>query len=66
MLSLHGKNYLLVRQLTIGGRKVTVRSEHGLLIHERPAGAPRSRSASTPPNSTREQSDKTTQPGSEL
>ena len=42
-LSLHGKDYLLVRQLTVGGRSVTVRSKHGLLVHERPVVAQRSR-----------------------
>jgi hypothetical protein len=42
-LSLHGKDYLLVRQLTVGGRSVTVRSKHGLLVHERPVAAQRSR-----------------------
>ena len=43
MLSLHGKDYILVRQLTVGGRSVTVRSKHGLLVHERPVVAQRSR-----------------------
>lgn len=42
-LSLHGKDYLLVRQLTVGGRSVTLRSKHGLLVHERPLVAQRSR-----------------------
>jgi hypothetical protein len=42
-LSLHGKDYLLVRQLTVGGHSVTVRSKHGLLVHERPVVAQRSR-----------------------
>jgi len=28
----HGKHYLLARQLTFGGRRVTVRSENGLLV----------------------------------
>jgi hypothetical protein len=31
MTSLHGKDYLLARLLTVGDRTVTVRSEHGLL-----------------------------------
>jgi hypothetical protein len=30
-LSLHGKEYYLARQLTVGGRTVTLRSERGLL-----------------------------------
>ncbi len=33
-VSLHGKEYFLVRLLTVGGRTVTVRSEHGLLVRE--------------------------------
>jgi hypothetical protein len=33
-LSLHGKNYFLARQLTVGGRTVTVRSEQGFLVHQ--------------------------------
>jgi len=35
MERLHGKNYLLARQLILSGRKVTVRSENGFLVHER-------------------------------
>ncbi len=41
MLSLHGKDYLLVRQLTVGGRTVILRSPHGLLVHERVPGEQR-------------------------
>ncbi|HLW88749.1 MAG TPA: hypothetical protein VKR57_09655 [Terriglobales bacterium] len=33
-LSLHGKNYFLARQLTAGGRTITVRSERGFLVHQ--------------------------------
>lgn len=33
-VSLHGKNYFLARQLIVGGRMVTVRSEHGFLVHQ--------------------------------
>jgi hypothetical protein len=29
---LHGKEYFLARQLTVGGSTVTLRSEHGLLV----------------------------------
>jgi hypothetical protein len=51
MLSLNGKDFLLARQLTVGGRTVIVRSEHGLPVHERlpgesrPAGARKSNRA---------------------
>ncbi|HWW15610.1 MAG TPA: hypothetical protein VN310_13185 [Candidatus Dormibacteraeota bacterium] len=31
MSSQHGKSYLLARELTVGNRTITVRSEHGLL-----------------------------------
>jgi hypothetical protein len=41
MLSLHGKDYLLVRQLTAGGRTVVLRSPRGLLVHERVPGEER-------------------------
>lgn len=34
MTTLHGKDYLLVRTLTIGQRSVTVRSTHGALVPE--------------------------------
>jgi hypothetical protein len=33
-LSLHGKDYFLARQLSVGSRTVTVRSERGFLMHE--------------------------------
>ena len=34
MLTLHGKDYLLARELNIGGNIITVRSKHGALAHE--------------------------------
>ena len=37
----NGENYLLVRQLTIGDQKVTVRNEKGFLLHPAPSGARR-------------------------
>ncbi|MGB8013008.1 MAG: hypothetical protein WCF68_15450 [Terriglobales bacterium] len=36
-VTLHGKEFFLARQLTIAGRTVTVRSQHGFLVHEHPA-----------------------------
>jgi hypothetical protein len=33
-MSLHGKDYFLARQLAVGSRTVTVRSERGFLMHE--------------------------------
>ena len=33
MTSVRGKKYLMVRELNVGGSTVTVRSEHGLLVH---------------------------------
>jgi hypothetical protein len=33
-MSLHGKDYFLARQLTVGSRTFTVRSERGFLMHE--------------------------------
>jgi len=42
-LSLHGKNYFLARQLTVGGRTVTVRSERGFLVHQSAPRMARSR-----------------------
>ena len=33
-LSLHRKNYFLARQLTVGGRTVTVRSQRGFLVRQ--------------------------------
>ena len=33
-VSLHGKNYFLARQFTVGGRTVRVRNERGFLVHE--------------------------------
>lgn len=32
MQNIHGSNYLLVRQLIVGSRTITVRSEHGFLV----------------------------------
>lgn|GEM_PF-1932012 len=43
ILSLHGKDYLLARLLTVSGRTITLRSEHGLLVRERIGGEPASR-----------------------
>ncbi len=57
VLSLHGKDYLLARELTVGGRTVKVRSERGVLVPERSARAVRSRGA---------RSAKTTQKGESL
>jgi hypothetical protein len=57
VLSLHGKDYLLARELTVGGRTVKVRSERGVLVLERSARAVRSRGA---------KSAKTTQKGESL
>jgi len=34
MTSMHGKSYLLARELNIGGSIITVRSKHGALVHE--------------------------------
>ncbi|MGA9987870.1 MAG: hypothetical protein WBP69_08810 [Terriglobales bacterium] len=34
MTSMHGKSYLLARELNIGGSIITVRSKHGALAHE--------------------------------
>lgn len=33
MQEIHGKQYLLARQLIFGGRTVAVRNEHGFLVH---------------------------------
>lgn len=33
METIHGKNYLLVRQLIFSGRLITVRSQNGFLLH---------------------------------
>jgi len=41
MLQLNGKDFLLARQLTVGGRTVILRSVHGLLVHERLPGESR-------------------------
>jgi hypothetical protein len=37
MTTEHGKQYLLARELTVGGRTVRVRSDRGFLVHEHPA-----------------------------
>jgi hypothetical protein len=37
IVEIHGKHYLLARELTVGGRMVTIRSEHGLLVVPHPA-----------------------------
>jgi len=57
MLSLHGNDYLLARELSVGGRTVKVRSERGVLVPEHSARAARSRGA---------KSAKTTQKGESL
>jgi hypothetical protein len=36
-VEIHGKQYLLARELTVGGRTVTIRSEHGVLVVPQPA-----------------------------
>jgi hypothetical protein len=41
MLSLNGRDFLLARQLTVGGRTVILRSAHGLPVHERLPGESR-------------------------
>jgi hypothetical protein len=38
MASLRGKKYLMVRELNVGGTNVTVRSEHGFLVHSQVSG----------------------------
>jgi hypothetical protein len=38
MTTLHGKNYLLARELNVGGTVITVRSKHGALAHEHTTG----------------------------
>jgi len=47
MLSQRGKTYLLARELVVGGSTVTVRSEHGFLVHGHSAGAHRSTTPKT-------------------
>jgi|SRR5271155_256006 len=48
MTTLHGRSYLLARQLTVGGSTVTVRSKHGALERERPTRQHISRSMAKP------------------
>ena len=48
MSSLQGKNYLLARELTVGGSTVTVRSKHGLLVPVHSPRAQRTRAEKTP------------------
>jgi hypothetical protein len=38
MASLNGKNYLLARELSVGGTTVKLRSKSGLLLRKHPAG----------------------------
>jgi hypothetical protein len=45
--SLNGKDYFLVRELTVGGSTVTVRSEHGLLVRVHSPRAQRARTEKT-------------------
>jgi hypothetical protein len=47
MSSLQGKNYLLARELTVGGSTVVVRSQHGLLVRVHAPRLPRGRSETT-------------------
>jgi hypothetical protein len=47
MSSLQGKNYLLARELTVGGSTVIVRSEHGLFVRVHASRAPRARTETT-------------------
>ena len=47
MASLRGKNYLLARELTVGGSTVTVRSKHGALLRVHSTRAERSRTDKT-------------------
>jgi len=47
--SQHGKSYLLARELTVGNRTITVRSEHGLLAPMPIARHARSRSEKKSP-----------------
>jgi hypothetical protein len=47
MTSLHGKSYLMARELTVGNRTITVRSAHGLLAPMPAARHARSRSENT-------------------
>ena len=42
-VSINGKEFFLARQLTVGGRTVTVRSPHGILVREHAPRAARSR-----------------------
>jgi hypothetical protein len=42
METIHGKNYLLVRQLIFSGRLITVRSQNGFLLHPLSPNASRS------------------------
>jgi hypothetical protein len=41
--TIHGKEFFLARQLTVGGRTVTVRSPHGALVPEHNPSVKRSR-----------------------
>src|SRR5271168_1340473 len=41
MASVRGKKYLMVRELNVGGTKVTVRNEHGFLVHSVPSAKTR-------------------------
>jgi hypothetical protein len=56
-MSLHGKDYFLAREITLGGRTIKVRNERGLLVKGQPAHATRSRE---------NRSTKTTQKGESL
>jgi len=58
MVSLHGKEYLYARELTVGGHTVIVRSKHGALVTVHSSRTTRSKSGN--------KSGKTAQNGKEL
>jgi len=47
MEKIHGRNYLLARQLIFAGRLVTVRSERGLLLRAQPLARPNTSKTTT-------------------
>ena len=52
--TVRGENHLLVRQLVVGNRQVTVRNEHGFLIRSQPAGGVHSRQSEDNPSGDRQ------------
>lgn len=38
--NVHGKSYLLARQVIVGGQTIVVRSENGFLLRQKPGSAP--------------------------